>query len=64
MCYQIFHSLCSSVASGAWEQTLQPDAVPVCSWMEIKVLAIRQAGLFTGAEQPRNLIATVMDTLI
>lgn len=39
-------------ASRAWEQTLLPDAVPVCSWMDIKVLAIRQARLFMGAEQP------------
>lgn len=34
-------------------QTLQPDAVPVCSWMKIKVLATAQAWQFTGAtEQP------------
>lgn len=41
-----------SVASRAWEQTLLPDAVPVCSWIDIKVLATRQAGVFMRAEQP------------
>lgn len=59
-----FQTSHGSVASRAWEQTLSPDAVPVCSWMDIKVPATRQAGLFTGAGQPCNLITAVMDTLI
>ncbi len=52
-----------SVASRAWEQSLLPDAVPVCSWTDIKVLAARQARLFTGTGQPCNLITAVMNTL-
>lgn len=44
---------CTSLfGSRAWEQTLLPDAVPVCSWMDIKVLATRQAWLLTW---PSNL---------
>lgn len=47
-----FQTSNGSVASRAWEQTLLPDAVPVWSWTDIKVLETRQTGLFTGAEQP------------
>lgn len=40
---------CTSLfGSRAWEQTLLPDAVPVCSWKDIKVLVTRQAWLLGG----------------
>lgn len=38
-----------------WGQMLWPDAAPVCTWMDINVLATRQARLIAGVEQPRNL---------
>lgn len=44
-----FSGVSETVANRAWEQILQPDAVPVCSWSDIKVLATGQAGLFMGS---------------
>lgn len=50
------------VARRAWEQTPLPDAVPVWSWTDIKVLETRQTGLLEGG--PSNLITAVMDAQV